>query len=55
MTKTIIAVIENNKISYEIYETDISRDIEKAIDLKDGLIEIGHVDKLEFIKKIIET
>ena len=54
MTKTIIAVIENDKITYQIYNDDISRDIEKAIDLEDGLAEVGHVNKLEFIKKIIE-
>ena len=53
MSKTIIMLIENHKISYKMYEGDVTRDIDKAIDLKEGLTELGrNITFEEFNKRI---
>jgi len=53
---TMIAVFDfkNNKVSYKTYHGDCSRDIEKAVDLKDSRMESREDITFEEFNKIIK-
>ena len=54
MSKTLIALLEKDKIYFKIYTGDCRRDIEKSVDLKSGIIFEGHTDNYDHFNEIIK-